>query len=76
LTALAFSPSDNTLVAGGTNRRLSFWHYRPYQAVNRICALAGTPITADEWRRLVPGAPYAPPCANWKPPAPAAPMGG
>lgn len=71
LTALAFSPSDNTLVAGGANRRLLFWHYRAYQAVNRICALEGTPITPGEWGLLVPGAPYKPPCADWKPPAPA-----
>jgi WD40 repeat protein len=70
LTALAFSPSDNTLTAGGTNRRLTFWHYRPYQAVNRICALAGTPITVGEWQLYVPGAAYRPPCARWTPPAP------
>jgi WD40 repeat protein len=70
LTALAFSPSNNTLVAGGANQRLTFWHYRPYQAVNRICALAGTPITAGEWQLYVPGAAYKPPCARWTPPAP------
>jgi WD40 repeat protein len=70
LRALAFSPSDNTLVAGGDNRRLTFWHYRPYQAVNRICALSGTPITPSEWQLWVPGAAYRPPCASWTPPAP------
>jgi WD40 repeat protein len=68
VTALAFSPSDNILVAGGANRRLTFWHYRPYQAVNRICALEGTAITADEWKLYVPGAAYKPPCAKWTPP--------
>jgi WD40 repeat protein len=68
LTALTFSPSDNVLVAGGSNRRLTFWHYRPYQAVNRICALAGTPISANEWTLYVPGAAYNPPCAKWTPP--------
>lgn len=67
IAALTFSPSDNVLVAGG-NRRLTFWHYRPYQAVNRICALEGTPITADEWQLYVPGASYNPPCAKWTPP--------
>ncbi len=73
LSVLAFSPSDNVLVAGGSNRRLTFWHYRPYQAVNRICALEGTPITPNEWALYVPGAAYKPPCAKWKPPAPPAP---
>ena len=68
LTALTFSPSDNVLVAGGNNRRLTFWHYRPYQATNRICALEGTPITRGEWTLYVPGAAYDPPCAKWTPP--------
>jgi len=71
-TAIAFSPTDNTLVAGGNDGRLTFWHYRPYQAVNRICALSGTPITPTEWEQYVPGAPYNPPCATWMPPAPPA----
>ncbi|HEX3804929.1 MAG TPA: WD40 repeat domain-containing protein [Solirubrobacteraceae bacterium] len=70
VTAIAFSPSDNTLVAAGSDHRLTFWHYRPYQAVNRICALAGTPITAAEWEQYVPDVPYNPPCENWTPPAP------
>jgi WD40 repeat protein len=68
LTALTFSPSDNVLAAGGDNRRLTFWHYRPYQAVNRICALEGTAITRNEWKLYVPGAAYKPPCATWTPP--------
>ncbi len=68
VNALAFSPSDDTLVAGGPDRRLTFWHYRPYQAVNRVCALEGTPITAQEWARYVPQAAYSPPCARWTPP--------
>ncbi len=70
LAALAFSPSDDTLVAGGAERRLTFWHFRPYQAVNRICALAGTPITPNEWATYVPQAAYRPPCAKWTPPPP------
>ena len=72
--AIAFSPTDNMLVAGGNDGRLTFWHYRPYQAVNRICALSGTPITATEWEQYVPGAPYNPPCATWMPPAPPQPV--
>ena len=76
VTALAFGPTDDLLVAGGQDRRLTFWHYRPYQAVNRICALAGTPLTANEWATYVPEASYNPPCANWTPPvATGAPQG-
>jgi hypothetical protein len=73
LTAIAFSPTDNTLVSAGSDHRLTFWHYRPYQAANRICAYGGTPITAAEWARYVQGAPYQPPCANWTPPPPPTP---
>lgn len=67
---IAFSPTDNVLAAGGADQKLTFWHYRPYQAVNRICAHAGTPITAAEWERYVPDTSYNPPCANWTPPPP------
>ncbi len=70
ITALAFSPSDETLVAGSSDGRLTFWHFRPYLAINRICALSGTPITRSEWRQYVPQHSYNPPCANWTPPAP------
>jgi WD40 repeat protein len=70
LTSLSFSPSDSVLVAGGANRRLTFWHYRPYQAVNRLCALAGTAITPYEWSLYVPGTAYKPPCAKWTAPVP------
>lgn len=70
LTALSFNPSDNVLVAGGDDRRLTFWHYHPYQVVNRVCALAGTPITRYEWSIYVPGVAYKPPCLKWTPPAP------
>jgi WD40 repeat protein len=68
LDALSFSPSDNVLVAGGDDRRLTFWHYRPYQDINRLCALSGTPITPYEWSLYVPGVAYKPPCAKWTPP--------
>ncbi len=73
---IAFSPTDNVLVAGGYDQKLTFWHYRPYQAIDRICAHAGTPITATEWQRYVPDAPYDPPCATWTPPAPPETTGG
>ncbi|MDE3134244.1 MAG: hypothetical protein KGL15_09275, partial [Acidobacteriota bacterium] len=69
ITALTFSPDDNLLVAASRDR-LTFWHYRPYQVVNRICALAGTAITPGEWAQYVPGAGYKPPCAKWTPPPP------
>lgn len=62
LTAVAFSPSDNTLVAGSSDGHVTSWSYRPYQIVDAICAVTGTPITAGEWEQYVQGAPYRPPC--------------
>jgi hypothetical protein len=47
---------------------VTFWHYRPYQAVNRVCAYAGTPITEAEWDQYVPAHSYDPPCENWTAP--------
>lgn len=69
VNAIAFSPTDNTLVGGGTGQLVNFWHYRPYQAVNRVCALAGTPITSTEWSSYVEGLPYNPPCPTVSSPA-------
>lgn len=74
VTALAFSPTGNTLVAATDRQRLTFWSYQPYRAVDRICAAAGTPITAVQWSRYVPQAAYDPPCEGWRPsPRPSGP---
>ncbi len=59
---LTFSPDGQTLVAGSSTERMTFWHYRPAAAIARICVMAGAPITRVEWSRYVPGARYSPPC--------------
>lgn len=61
---LTFSPDDHTLVAGASTQTITFWHYRPSEVNNRICHLAGSPLTRAEWARYIPGAPYAPPCSR------------
>jgi len=59
---VTFSPNGRTLVATGTDRTLSFLGYHPAQVAERICALAGAPVTRSEWAQYVQGARYNPPC--------------
>lgn len=60
--AVSFSPDGGVLAAGGSDRTLHFWDYRPATAIQRVCSMAGTPITRPEWARYIQGAPYRPPC--------------
>ncbi|MGW0517090.1 nSTAND1 domain-containing NTPase [Crossiella sp. NPDC003009] len=48
------------LAVGG--HTLRFWDTDPDAAVNRLCALTGTPLTAEEWSARFPDYPYRPPC--------------
>jgi WD40 repeat protein len=59
---LTFSPNDQTLVAGSSTQTMTFWDYHPTQVIDRLCRLAGSPITRSEWAQYVPGAAYDPPC--------------
>jgi WD40 repeat protein/transcriptional regulator with XRE-family HTH domain len=59
---LTFSPNGQTMVVGSATQTMTFWDYRPAQVANRICRLAGSPITHEEWDRYVPGTTYNPPC--------------
>jgi WD40 repeat protein len=59
---LTFSPDDQTLVVGSSTQTMTFWHYHPRQVINRICNLAGSPITRAEWAQYIPGTAYDPPC--------------
>ena len=60
--AIAFSPTDNTLVAGGNNGQLTFWHYRPYQAVTpNLLAVRHADLPDRVGAVTVPGVPYNPP---------------
>lgn len=67
--AVAFSPSGRSLVASGSDDMLHLWRYRPADAAELICSLAGDPITRREWARYIQ-APYRPPCPGTAPGAP------
>ena len=40
------------------------WDVRPASWEARACAVAGRPLTREEWAALLPGRPYAPACAG------------
>ncbi|HEU4511963.1 MAG TPA: helix-turn-helix domain-containing protein [Nocardioidaceae bacterium] len=59
---VAFTPDGSHLSAAGGDRMVRVWDMSLDAAKDRVCASVGTPITREEWRRYVPGAPYAAPC--------------
>ncbi|HEY2296436.1 MAG TPA: helix-turn-helix domain-containing protein [Jatrophihabitans sp.] len=62
LSAIAFDPSGATIAAAGSEHDVHLWDASAQTALQSICARAGTPLSHSEWRRFVPGAPYAPAC--------------
>jgi WD40 repeat protein len=60
--ALAFSPDDGTLVAGGRSPSVAVWTTDASRYAGQLCPSAGAPLTRAEWAQYVPGAAYAPPC--------------
>ncbi len=61
LRTLAFSPNNQVLTVS-RGHHLSGWFFRPYQAATEVCALAVTPLSAEQWAQYVPELPYRPPC--------------
>lgn len=53
-----------TEVSGGVDEGpvALLWTRDEEEIARRVCARAGTVVTAQEWAKLVPGLPYAPPC--------------
>ncbi|TDC69426.1 hypothetical protein E1200_08525 [Actinomadura sp. GC306] len=55
-------PERPLLATAGVGREVRLWTLDPEEAAARVCATAGTPVTAAEWRRYLPSASFDPPC--------------
>ncbi len=62
--ALAFNPDGRYLAAGGSDGVLNVWLYHASAVEARVCSLAGSPITSQEWAQYVQGRAYSPPCRH------------
>ncbi|GAB2482732.1 nSTAND1 domain-containing NTPase [Jatrophihabitans fulvus] len=60
--AVMWSPDGSRVMGGGRPEAIRSWDLNLAAYRTRLCAVAGTPITRDEWALYVPGARYDPPC--------------
>jgi hypothetical protein len=65
--ALTLTGSAGLLFAGDVlltlgDGRGTRWDFRPAEWSRRACALAGRPLSREEWATALPGRPYAPAC--------------
>jgi WD40 repeat protein len=61
---LAFVSGGSALVTLRTDGSGIVWDARPQSWARRACAIAGRPLTAQEWREALPELPYSPACAT------------
>jgi WD40 repeat protein/transcriptional regulator with XRE-family HTH domain len=61
---VAFDPLNGILASGGADRTTRLWNIDTGQVAAFVCATAGTPVSAAEWARYVPGKAFRPPCRS------------
>lgn len=61
-SAVALSPDGRQLLSSGAEPAARFWALDPVAARQRVCAVGGTPVTAQEWARYAPDQPFRLPC--------------
>jgi WD40 repeat protein len=59
---LAFTPSGDTLISGGADRRVRAWPTRAQALADEACRRVNRNLTEAEWRLYVTDLPYAPTC--------------
>ncbi len=62
VNVVEFDPSGNHLVALYQTGAAIVWDVDPNLWERRACAVAGRPLTREEWRELLPGRRYQPAC--------------
>ncbi|WP_158220993.1 helix-turn-helix domain-containing protein [Kineosporia sp. R_H_3] len=67
LYSVALRPDGDQVSAAGGPEAVYTWTLDVDAAAARVCALAGDPIGAEEWRRYVPSVPYTTPCGSGQP---------
>jgi WD40 repeat protein len=65
--SVAFGPLGRVIAAASADGTVRLWRTAPSAAAAAVCAMAGDPLTRAEWRRYVPGVPYATPCRDGRP---------
>jgi WD40 repeat protein len=56
-----FAPTGHTLATAFDDGVL-LWDVDPASWLKRACAVAGRPLTQQEWQEFLPGRPYQPSC--------------
>ncbi|MGN9781465.1 nSTAND1 domain-containing NTPase [Nonomuraea sp. ZG12] len=60
--AVAYAPDGHTLATAGEDWTAKLWETGPERVAARICALAGPPVSDEEWSQYFPGTPAEPAC--------------
>jgi WD40 repeat protein/DNA-binding SARP family transcriptional activator len=60
----AFDPTGHTLATAFHDGTVLLWDVDPASWRKRACAVAGRPLTQQEWQDLLPGRPYRPSCGT------------
>ena len=64
ILSLAFAADGGSVYAGGAHVPVQRYAIDPSVAVTRLCARAGTTLTAAEWRAYLPDVPYRRVCGS------------
>ena len=64
LQDVTWSADGSVLLGGGLSGRTRLWLTDVDVALEELCAGVGQDVTPEEWAGLLPGVPYAPPCAD------------
>jgi WD40 repeat protein/DNA-binding SARP family transcriptional activator len=57
-------PTGHTLATAFEDGTVLLWDVDPASWLKRACAVAGRPLTQQEWQDLLPGRPYRPSCGT------------